>query len=236
MPQRDQPRRRRPEQLPPGRHGLPRRYVARTQRTRILAAMVNVVGEQGFHATRVTDVIARAGVSRKTFYEHFSDKEECFLAAFDGALAELMRITSDAFEGPDDWTDRVREGVVAFLTLLAEQPAAARMCIVEVLAAGPKALARREAAIRGFTHFIDAGRAGAPRGLPAVTAVGVIGGINEVLYAEIRRGTVRDLPRLAPDLVYWIVLPFLGHERADAERRRTAELRRDDDEEIANAV
>jgi AcrR family transcriptional regulator len=198
--------------------------------------MVNVVGEQGFHGTRVTDVIARAGVSRKTFYEHFSDKEECFLAAFDQALAELMRLTSEAFEGPDDWTDRVREGVVTFLSLLAQQPAAARMCIVEVLAAGPKALARREAAIRGFTHFIDAGRAGAPRGLPATTAVGVIGGINEVLYAEIRRGTVADLPRLAPDMVYWIVLPFVGHERADAERQRTTELRRGDDGEVASAV
>ncbi len=236
MPPHDQHRRRRPEQLPPGRHGLPRRYVARSQRSRILGAMVDVVAEQGFQATRVTDVIARAGVSRKTFYEHFSDKEECFLAAFDQALAEVMRITSDAFEGPDEWTDRVREGVAAFLGLVAARPAAARMCIVEVIAAGPKALARREAAIRGFTHFIDAGRINAPRGLPAFTAVGVIGGINEVLYAEIRRGTVGDLPRLAPDLVYWIVLPFLGHERADIERRRTAELRRAADDEIASAV
>jgi AcrR family transcriptional regulator len=233
---RDQQKRRRPEQLPPGRHGLPRRYVARSQRTRIFGAVVDVVAEQGYHATRVTDVIARAGVSRKTFYEHFSDKEECFLAAYDQALAAVTRFTSDAFEGPDDWTDRVREGVIAFLRLLAEQPAAARMCIVEVLAAGPTALARREAAIRGFTHLIDAGRLNAPRGLPGFTALGVLGGINEVLYAEIRRGAVADLPRLAPDFVYWIVLPFLGHQRADAERRRTAELQRAGEADVASAV
>jgi AcrR family transcriptional regulator len=193
--------------------------------------MVAVVAKQSYPEARVTDVIARAGVSRKTFYEHFSDKEECFLAAYDETLAEVMGATTAGFEVGDEWPDRVREGLIAFLAVLADKPDAARMCIVEVLAAGPKALARREAAIRGFTHFIDAGRLEAPRGIPTFTAVGVLGGINEVLYAEIRRGAARDLPRLLPDVLYWVLLPFLGHEAADEERRLADELQRE--EEVA---
>src|SRR5262249_43880395 len=138
-------RRRRPEQLPPGRHGLSRRDVVRSQRSRILTAVTQVVAEDGYQAARVTDVIARAGVSRKTFYEHFSDKEECFLAAYDTNLADLMGATSAGFDrSDDDWAERVRSGLTAFLEGLASRPEAARMCMVEVLAAGPKALARRE--------------------------------------------------------------------------------------------
>src|SRR5215467_2697762 len=126
-------RRRRPEQLPPGRHGLSRRDVARSQRSRILSAVTEVVAEEGYQAARVTDVIARAGVSRKTFYEHFSDKEECFLAAYDTNLADLMGATSAGFDRSDDWPERVRSGLTAFLEGLASRPAAARMCMVEVL-------------------------------------------------------------------------------------------------------
>lgn len=214
-------RRRRPEQLPPGRHGLSRRDVVRSQRGRILAAVTEVVAEDGYQAARVTDVIARAGVSRKTFYEHFSDKEECFLAAYDTNLADLMGATSANFDRPEDWPERVRSGLTAFLEGLASRPDAARMCMVEVLAAGPKALARREAAIRGFTYFLDAGRSGAPRGLPPFTALAIIGGVNELLYAEILRGAVADLPKLLPELVYWVTLPFLGHEAAEVQRELT---------------
>jgi AcrR family transcriptional regulator len=211
-------RRRRPEQLPPGRHGLSRRDVARSQRERILTSVTEVVAQEGYQATRVTDVIASAGVSRKTFYEHFADKEECFLAAYDTNLADLMGLTAASFDTADAWPDRVRAGLAAFLDGLAMRPAAARMCLVEVLAAGPKALARREAATRGFTYFLDAGRAGAPRGLPPFTALAIIGGVNELLYAELLHGSVADLPKLLPDLMYWVTLPFLGHEAADAQR------------------
>jgi AcrR family transcriptional regulator len=212
---------RRPEQLPAGRHGLTRRDVARSQRERILAAVAEAVAEEGYQGARVTDVIARAGVSRKTFYEHFADKEEAFLAAYDRALAQLMAITQEAFDGPEEWPDRAREALRAFLDALAADPARARMAIVEVLAAGPRALARREAAIRGFTYFVDAGRADAPRGLPSFTALAILGGINEILYAHLLRDAAADLPDLLPDLVYTVTLPFLGHERAREERERS---------------
>ena len=148
-------------QLPRGRHGLSPEAVTESQRGRILTAMVEVTAERGYADSRIADVIAYAGVSRKTFYELFSDKEECFLAAYDLWLGRLFVTTAEAFDAePDaDWAGRVRVGLASFLQFIADHPAAAGFCIVEVLAAGPKALARRDAGVRQFTAFIDAGRA-----------------------------------------------------------------------------
>ena len=107
-----------------------------------------------------------------------------------------------------------------FLEFIAEHPSAAGFCIVEVLAAGPKALARRDAGVRQFTHFIDAGRAETTVQLPGITALAIVGGIHELLYSEIIHGATAQLPNRLPELVFWIVQPFLGPERAIAERDR----------------
>ncbi|MBX5470819.1 MAG: TetR/AcrR family transcriptional regulator [Thermoleophilaceae bacterium] len=218
-------RRRRPDQLPGGRHGLSRSDVERSQRGRILAAVIDAVAEDGYQNARVTDVIARAGVSRKTFYEHFRDKEECFLAAYDRMLGLLTKVTTEAYESETEWPDKVQAGAAAFIDALASHPAAARACMVEVLAAGPRALARREAAVRGFTYFLDAGRAEAPRGLPSYSALAVLGGLNEILYTEILRGSPARLRELVPDITYLLTLPFIGHERAQAQREKAAAAR-----------
>jgi AcrR family transcriptional regulator len=183
-------RRRGFERLPRGRHGLPRKAVVASQRGRILAAMVEVAAERGYANVRVSDVIAAAGVSRKTFYELFDDRESCFLAAFAFRLRQLLRMTTAGFESNPDapWAERVRVGLIAFLAGMAEQPAAARFCIVEALAAGPAAVARRDDAIRQFSEFLDLGRADGLPDLPATTAISVAGGIGELLYREISRG------------------------------------------------
>src|SRR5262245_40878661 len=105
---------RRPDQLPGGRHGLDREYVASSQRQRLLDAMLEEVGQRGYHATRVADVIRGAGVSNKTFYELFSDKEDCFIAAYDYAVGHLVSETAGAYEqssGVAPWPERVRRGV-----------------------------------------------------------------------------------------------------------------------------
>ena len=218
-------RKKRPDQLPGGRHGLPAEYVAASQRTRLLGAMLEVVADQGYQATRVSDVIARAGVSGKTFYEQFADREECFLAAYDYAFNHLLSDTAEAYEDSGrPWPERVHRGVGALLRHLAERPAEAKVCIVEVLAAGPKAIARRDAAIRNFTYFIDAGRSETETELPGFTAMAIIGGLNEILYSNIVQGTTAELPRLTPDFVYLITLPFLGVERAVEERERSREM------------
>jgi len=214
------------ERLPRGRHGLTREQVARQQRDRILAAMIDVVADRGYPETRVVDVITAAGVSRKTFYELFHDKEDCFLAAFDVALLELMRVTSTGFQASTEapWPERIRVGLAAFLQIIAERPAAAKFCLVEVLAAGPKALARRDAAMRQFTQFIEAGRAESKVELPGVTALAVVGGIYELLYSEILHGATAQLPTRLPDLVFWITQLYLGPERAAQERELARQM------------
>ena len=210
------------EQLPRGRHGLPREAVTESQRNRIHQAMIEVVSERGYPDTRVVDVISVAGVSRKTFYELFSSKEDCFLAAYDVLLGNLLGDTAGGFESNPGapWAERMAAALGALLRHLAEHPDEARFAIVEVLAAGPKALARRDAALRQFSGFLDAGRAETSVELPGITALSIAGGINELLYSEILHGASARLPSRLPDLMFWITLPFLGAEGATAERER----------------
>jgi AcrR family transcriptional regulator len=167
-------------------------------------------------------VIGIAGVSRKTFYELFNSKEDCFLAAYDGLLGNLLEESTAAFESlaGASWAERVSCALEALLAHLAEHPDQARYAIVEVLAAGPKALARRDAALRQFTGFLEAGRSETSVELPGITALSLAGGVNELLYSEILHGAAARLPGRLPDLIFWITLPFLGPERAAAERER----------------
>jgi AcrR family transcriptional regulator len=210
------------KQLPRGRHGLSREKVTQSQRRRIIEATIEAVAERGYQDTRVGDVVERAGVSRATFYSLFDDLEDSFLVAYDDVASRLFATTSAAFnEDPEArWAERIRAGMSALLELLASWPAGARFAIVEVLAAGPKALIRRDAALRQFTEFIDAGRNHSSTELPGITSVAIIGGINELLYSEILHGATARLPARLPDIVYWIIQPFLGPEEAAAERDR----------------
>lgn len=184
--------------------------------------MVEVVSERGYPETRVVDVIGVAGVSRKTFYELFDSKEDCFLAAYDVLLGNLLGEAANAFEGTPGapWAERIRGALEVLLAHLAAHPEEARFAIVEVLAAGPKALARRDAALRQFTGFLEAGRSETSVDLPGIISLSITGGINELLYSEILHGAASRLPERLPDLMFWVTLPFLGAEGAGAERER----------------
>jgi AcrR family transcriptional regulator len=197
--------------------------VTQSQRNRIHQAMIEVVSERGYPETRVVDVIGVAGVSRKTFYELFDSKEDCFLAAYDVLLENLLGDAANGFESKPgaSWAERIAVALEALLDHLARHPAEARFAIVEVLAAGPKALARRDAALRQFTGFLEAGRSETSVELPGITSLSIAGGINELLYTEILHGAVGRLPSRLPDLIFWVTLPFLGAEGAAAERERT---------------
>jgi AcrR family transcriptional regulator len=190
--------------------------VVRSQRERLLDATSRAVSELGFQALTVAAILQRAGVSRKTFYEHFAGKEECFLAAYDVVAEGLLHGVSEAYERPGPWRARVRAGLAEFLRLLAAEPAFARMCIVEVLAAGPQALRRRDDAMRMFTVFFEPGRAEAPPhvALPPLVSESVVGAIYEVIYTRIRRDETATLPDLLDELMYVALVPFLGPEDA----------------------
>ena len=194
-----------------------------SQRGRILTAMVEVTAERGYADCRIADVIAYAGVSRKTFYELFSDKEECFLAAYDLWLGRLFATTAEAFDselrtptGASGFGWRSRTSSSSSPSTRRRPASASSRCSPP----GPKALARRDAGVRQFTHFIDAGRAETSVQLPGITALAIVGGIHELLYSEIIHGATAQLPNRLPELVFWIVQPFLGPERAIAERDR----------------
>lgn len=193
-----------------------------SQRKRIHGAMIEVVSTRGYPETRVVDVIGVAGVSRKTFYELFESKEDCFLAAYDVLLESLLDEATDAFDSRagSPWVERISAALEVLLDHLSRHPNEARFAIVEVLAAGPKALARRDSALRQFTGFLEPGRSETSVELPGITTLAVAGGVNELLYSEILHGAIARLPSRLPDLLFWVALPFLGAEAAAAERER----------------
>lgn len=211
-----------PRQLPRGRHGLTREAVTQSQRQRTIDGMIEAVAERGYAETRVVDAIERGRVSRKTFYELFADKEECFLAAYDAVFSRFYGATLAAYEADPDapWTERLRAALAALLEELGKDPAAARFWVVEALAAGPKAVSRRDAAIREFTHFVDAGRAESKLDLPGITSTAIVGGIFALLYTDILHSATTRLPNRLPEIVFWVTQPFLGAERAVEERRK----------------
>ena len=192
------------------------------QRERILSAVADVTSVAGYREMSVEDVIVTAGVSRRTFYEHFKNKDDAFLAAFDAALAQLLSAVREAFEREKDAADRLRAGLAAFFDFIAREPAFARMCIVEALAAGSEAVNRRNAAMATFARFLDenARALGTPPPPPQLTAETIVGGIYEVIYTRVVRGEIRELPRLLPELMYSVVLPYAGPDAALTEYRR----------------
>ena len=137
-----------PRRLPRGTHGLDRDVVEASQRTRLLEAVGRAVAERGYAGATIDDVVRRAGVSKKTFYDHFADKQDCFLAAYEAASEELLERVREAHASEDDWLERTRAGIRAYLRWLAADPALARVFLIEVAAAGPLALERREAPAR----------------------------------------------------------------------------------------
>jgi AcrR family transcriptional regulator len=215
---------REPHQLPPGRHGLSRAFVAQNQRERILAAVGDVTSAAGYGGMSVEDVIVSAGVSRRTFYEHFANKHEAFIAAYDAVVAQLLQGVRLAYESEATFTDRLRAGLAAFLDFIAREPAFARMCIVEALAAGPEAVRRRNGAMAAFALLIDenARELGTAFQPPALTGETIVGGIYEVVYARIVADEVPNLPSLLPELLYSALLPYVGLEAAATEYSRVA--------------
>ncbi|OLT28347.1 hypothetical protein BJF79_10955 [Actinomadura sp. CNU-125] len=131
------------KKLPPGRHGLSREQVSASQRARLVAAMAELAAEKGYPAVAVADVLKRAGVSRLTFYQHFSDKAACFDAAYDTATGALLeRVTGALREDTGRW-ESIERAAGAYLDALAAEPVLARLFLVEAYAAGPEFLRRR---------------------------------------------------------------------------------------------
>ena len=208
--------------LPRGRHGLSRAFIVTNQHERLIDSMAETVSVKGYAKLTVSDVTRHAGISRRTFYEQFTDKEACFLAAFDEITDRLLRRTVSAYLAleHETWPSQVRSALRALLNMLASEPAFAWMIVVEVLAAGRPALERRDAVLDRLASFLTPGREEVPPGtvLPDLLERGIIGGVYEMLYQRILAGQTAELQDAMPDILYCLLVPYLGHVRALEER------------------
>ncbi len=211
--------------LPPGRHGLPREFVVHNQRERLIAGLAEASAEHGYAGTTIAHITRSAAVSRRTFYEHFSSKDECFVVAYETVMEELRDHVSKAFEEADEWPRAIRAGIAAMLGFLAADPNLARLCMVEAMVAGPVVVERYDAAIQSFVPYFRGGREGrSPEVLARLsptTEEALVGGMVSVISRRIIAGRTAELEDLLPDLVEFTLTPYLGSAEA-------AEIARED--------
>lgn len=181
--------------------------------------MLEVVGAEGYERTSVQAVLDCAGVYRQAFYDHFRDKDECFLQAYDMGVERVgARILSTAAE-ETTWTAQLRVGLGALLDYLDSEPGIAKALIVEVHAAGPTALAKRTMAMQRLTGFFE--QAGDTDAAPPIAGEGVVAGINAVIHSRLATGSRGGFRQLLPEFVYFAVLPYYGAAAASAAMQRT---------------
>lgn len=204
--------------LPPGRHGLPREFVTHNQRERLIAGIAEAIAENGYSGTTIAHITRAAAVSRRTFYEHFESKDQCFVAAYDTVMEELQERVTKAFEQTDDWAQAIKAGIDAMLEFLASEPNLARLCMVEALVAGPAVVERYDAAIQSFVPYFQQGREGRPKEvldrLSATTEEALVGGMVSLISRRIIAGKAEELEELLPDLVEFTLTPYLGSAEA----------------------
>ena len=210
------------DRLPRGPHRLSRAQVENHQRERILAAVIAATGTKGYAATTIGDITRRARVSRDTFYAQFANKEECFLAAYDAITRELLDEIVAVGTGQASYVDAVRDGIRAYLRFWTERPEAARVCTLEVMAAGEPGLAHRERVLGSFARLfrIIAERAateqsGLPRAPDIVVRASILA-VLELATEYVRRDRVSSLPELENEIVYLWLMGLAGHEVAAA--------------------
>jgi AcrR family transcriptional regulator len=194
----------REKKLRPGR-GTPRKEAERNQRERLFAAMVATVAEKGYEATTVADLVALSGVSRSAFYRHYDDKQACFLAAVEAMVEPaLQRIGSD--ESAPAGMERARQAFASLIELIVSQPAAAKMCVVEVYAAGPEGAALLDRSMEQATALAARLLEQVPEreGLPIELVRALVGGIQKTIHKRLYRGQEEELLELVPQLWEWL--------------------------------
>jgi AcrR family transcriptional regulator len=206
---------------------LGRERVLELQRARMLAAMVQVSSERGAANVTVAHVVDRAGVSRRTFYELFRDREDCFLAAFNEGVARASREILLVHDPKAKWAEQMRTGLTSLLCFLDAERGMGQLLIVGSLAAGENALECRQRLLTRLTVLIDQGRKETKAGdrPPPLTAEGILGGVLSILHARLLLGAREKHPTplltLTGPLMSMIVLPYLGLTTARKELTRT---------------
>jgi AcrR family transcriptional regulator len=205
-----------PTRPPPGRQPLSKEFITRHQRARIIAALAEETAARGYRSVTVADIVSRAGIARNTFYDNFSSKEDCFLAAQQHAVDTALGHVREAAGELESWPARVNAGLAAFLRYVASEPALARTCMVEALSAGPASVRRYEESMLSFVPLFRIGRTVSRHGdqLPDTLEEAIIGGIFSVIYQRVVHGETERIEELLPELVEFALTPYLGPESA----------------------
>jgi AcrR family transcriptional regulator len=209
-----------PRRLPRGSHGLDRELVAASQRARLLEAVGRVVADRGYGGATIDEIVRRAGVSKMTFYEHFRDKEECFVEAYGAASEELLERVRAAYSRPHGWLERTRAGIREYLRWLAGDPALARAFLIEVAAAGPRAAACRERLRDRYAEQLRELQEEARSGLPSLPRLpdeifhALVAAVDDLVVRRIREAGAENLPELEPIILHLEVALLAGPEMA----------------------
>jgi AcrR family transcriptional regulator len=201
--------------LPRGRHGLPRELVVENQRARLVSSMIETVAERGYGRTTVADVIGAAKISRRTFYESFANKEDCYAAAYEASFGYLRTMAGGGAEGAA-WPASVREGLAALLETLAAHPDLAAFFLVSPAGVGDEIADRHHRAINELVEVLLAAapKVREPKGAASIRAEALAGGFSRLAAMRVNAGRTAELPALLPDLVELFLRPYVGSEEA----------------------
>jgi AcrR family transcriptional regulator len=195
-----------------GRHSIPADVLAHNQRERLLAALASCVAEHGYNATTISQITSAASVSRRTFYEHFAGKEECFLASYEALDSYLGTLIDDAVKAESEWPDQVAAAFVALIGFLASRPNFARIYLVEAAVVGEAMADAREKTAQRFIALLEPGRK--YRDVDPGVEEGLVGGIVTLLGRRVLGGEADELNRFAPGVIEFALAPYLGVDEA----------------------
>ncbi len=214
--------------MPPGRHLIPRDFVAQNQRERMLLATAELVAERGYQKTTIELIAKTARVALSTFYEQFSSKEECFLAAFDETMDAAAEVFDELLDAEQPWAEQISHGLEIALEMVVNEPARARLCIVEAQAAGGESLKRYQGMLERIAPKLREGRVHNPRAgrLPDGLEVAIVGGLVWLVHQRLVAGQEDEVKDLLPEMLQVTLTPYVGEveagRAADAAQARAA--------------
>ncbi|HEX4307011.1 MAG TPA: TetR/AcrR family transcriptional regulator [Solirubrobacterales bacterium] len=190
-----------------GPRRMPAQRVADHQKARLEGAMIAAVSRHGYAGTTVHELVALAGVSKSTFYDHFASKQECFLATFDAVTLEATRRIGEAYRSSGDFRESMISSLAAFMDLVVDEPAAASLAAAESLTLGSAGVAHRERASEVFERLSRRSFGEAPGGreVSDIVVRAVVNGVAGIVYRRMRTGRIEELPKLSELLVDWAI-------------------------------
>jgi AcrR family transcriptional regulator len=210
-------RRAKGRRLPSGRHALPRTFILKSQRERIVDATASIVAARGLAGLTIPEIARRANVSHQTFYEIYETKHDAFLGALKVGMHQALLVFAKAYDAHSgDWPRALAGGLRALIEYVVSEPVHAHLSLVDTFAASPEAIEIRDSALAAFAAHLTPGYALA-RGrqeVPLIAVEAITGGVWQILHDYVDDGRISELGKLAPQVSYLALVPFLGSAAA----------------------